>query len=570
MALFEQLQQVEEHLCGIEQRTQERLRILELRVMQMERQSWRRSFGTASHTLPITPSSDPSLSSRSSSTGPLSTPKTQRGFDDGTFRSSSPDAFNPYWISPIMEEDSYVPGTFPWNLHAQGLHAFPQALIYSRPDPFYACKKFGSKFETSYIRKLDLDMDVHCSTADAQCPSHQYHETPTSPEASLESPHHDLRDILVHHSQDASVRLQLQLKRGSTERREIILDAMKPLMVPLATDQYGQYLVQRALSIQKEMSQYLCGAIVPLTLSPCGVHVIMRVLDGPEIWQNAVTKELLRDSLKTTLTTQHSMCVWQKIFNVRWSNTGMRSEIRDRIHDALRGQWADIANTETGSVLFQHLLANMMLSETDDAIEEVFQRFHECICHPWGVWVIQHLIEYGSPAIRECIAQRLISSAATVSLSSYGSKAVQCAQRHCGEVFQNKYADVLCRVTASHHETVRPKGPSRPLIIEVAAAQHGLPILTQLLTSTTPARRTLIIDLVRMNAVFLKSNRSGARAFQLCGAYGYVLHQSVHAPTPAIRHVKHLTAMIAVAVHDSGLYVRTIQSTTHFRGHVVA
>ena len=248
----------------------------------------------------------------------------------------------------------------------------------------------------------------------------------------------------------------------------------------------------------------------------------------------------------------------------------MRSEIRERIHDALRGQWADIANTETGSVLFQHLLANMMLSETDDAIEEVFQRFHECICHPWGVWVIQHLIEHGSTAIRECIAQRLISSAATVSLSSYGSKAVQCAQRHCGEVFQNKYADVLCRVTASHHEMVRPKGPSRPLIIEVAAAQHGLPILTQLLTSTTPARRTLIVDLVRMNAVFLKSNRSGARAFQLCGAYGYVLHQSAHAPTPAIRHVKHLTAMIAVAVHDSGLYVRTIQSTTHFRGHVVA
>ena len=166
--------------------------------------------------------------------------------------------------------------------------------------------------------------------------------------------------------------------------------------------------------------------------------------------------------------------------------------------------------------------------------------------------------EYGSPAIRECIAQRLISSAATVSLSSYGSKAVQCAQRHCGEVFQNKYADVLCRVTASHHETVRPKGPSRPLIIEVAAAQHGLPILTQLLTSTTPARRTLIIDLVRMNAVFLKSNRSGARAFQLCGAYGYVLHQSAHAPAPAIRHVKHLTAMIAVAVHGSGLYLSLI------------
>ena len=119
MALFEHLQQVEEHLCGIEQRTQERLRILELRVMQMERQSWKRSFGATSHTLPITPSSDPSLSSRSSSTGPLSTPRTQRGFDDGPFRSSSPDAFNPYWISPIMEEESYLPGTPPRSSHTR-------------------------------------------------------------------------------------------------------------------------------------------------------------------------------------------------------------------------------------------------------------------------------------------------------------------------------------------------------------------------------------------------------------------------------------------------------------------
>lgn len=414
-------------------------------------------------------------------------------------------------------------------------------------------------------------MDEYCATTDVQCPLYQYHDEPPTPqESSLDSPHHALRDILMHHNQDASVSLQLQLKRGTTERRELILNAMKPLMVPLATDQYGHYLVQRALSIRMEMSQYLCGAFVPLTLSPCGVHVIMRVLDGPEIWQNVLTKELLQDSLKTTLTTQHSLCVWQKIFNVRWSNAGMRSEIRTRIHDALRGQWADVANTETGSVMFQYLLESMILCETDDGIQEVFQRFHECICHPWGVWVIQHLIEHGSPAIRECIAQRLISSAATVSLSSYGSKAVQCAQRHCGEVFQNQYADVLCQVTASNHETARPSGPCRPLIIEVAAAQHGLPILTQLLTSTTRARRTLIINIVRMNAVFLKGNRSGARAFQLCGTYGYVLHQSVHAPMRDIKHVKHLVVKIAVAVRDSELYVRTIQSTTHFRAHEVA
>lgn len=413
-------------------------------------------------------------------------------------------------------------------------------------------------------------MDEYYAAADVQCPSYQYHdETPTPQEPGQEFPHHVLRDILVHHNQDASVRLQLQLKRSTTERCELILNAMKPLMVPLATDQYGHYLVQRALSIRKEMSQYLCGAFVPLTLSPCGVHVIMRVLDGPEIWQDAVTKELLQDSLTTTLTTQHSMCVWHKIFNVRWSNAGMRSEIRARIHDALRGQWTDIAKTETGGVLFQYLLESMMLSEMDDGIQEIFQHFHECICHPWGVWVIQHLIEHGSPAIRECIAQRLICSAATVSLSPYGSKAVQCAQRHCGEVFQNQYADVLCRVTASQHEKTRPSGPCRPLVIEVAAAQHGLPILTQLLTSTTRARRTLIINLVRMNAVFLKSNRSGARAFQLCGTYGYVLHQSAHAPMQDIKHVRHLVVKTAVAVHDSELYVRTIQSTTHFRGHEV-
>lgn len=517
IALFEHIQHMDVRLNDVEHRLQERIRMLELRVMQMERQSWKRFSAASNSHLPITPGSDLSPSSRSSSTSVLCSPETQHRLDNSLFQSSSSSyTLNPHWISPILEED-LMPSL-------PGIQAFPQALLYSSPDlpPTVYQASSDNELETSWTRKRKDKERVNFSAPAVVdgLPLSTPFTNPVSPPNAHYAPLHDaLRDILVSHSQDASVQLQLELKHASSERRELILCAMKPLMVPLATHEYGHFLVKRALGMRIEMAQHLHGSFVPLVLSPYGVHVVMRVLEGTEIWQRAIAKELIHDSLKTTLTTQHSLCVWQKLFSVQWSDPGMQPEIRTCIHDALRGQWLSIANTETGSMLLQHLMKNMILRESDNGVQELLQHFVECVCHPSGVWVVQHMIEHGTSAMREYIAQRLLRSASAVSLSSYGSKAVQCAQRHCSESFQNQYADVLCRNAASHDGTSRSTGSYRPLLIDVAAAQHGLPILTQLLTTTTRTRRSLIINLVRMNAVFLKSNRSGARVCQLCGTY---------------------------------------------------
>lgn len=328
-----------------------------------------------------------------------------------------------------------------------------------------------------------------------------------------------LREILVDHNQNASVQLQHQLKCGSFSRKRLIFEAMSSLMIPLAINQFGHFLVNRAIGYCADTAQHLSGAFVLLALSPVGVHVVSHVLDGPEVWKIQVVRELLQESLLITLTTQHSQCLWHKILQMRWSDPSMPLEIRESIHDALRGRWASFANTETGSTLCQHLYDSKILCDMDDGMQELLQELVGCVCDPWGVWVIQHLLEHGSVSIREYIAQCFIVSAATVSLSSYGSKAVQCALRYCGESFQNQYADVLCRVVRAGHDNVRSGGARRPLLVDVAATQHGLPILSLLLTTILRAKRTHLVDIIRVNASYLRRNRSGTRVVQLCGMY---------------------------------------------------
>lgn len=111
-SILHAIHQMDERFGERERQMQERIRTLELRVMHMERKSWRHARGSGS--APITPCSDPSLSTRSSSSGALLTPPAHQPFNKST-NSHSPTHEPPYLnsISPVIEEegqDLFLPG----------------------------------------------------------------------------------------------------------------------------------------------------------------------------------------------------------------------------------------------------------------------------------------------------------------------------------------------------------------------------------------------------------------------------------------------------------------------------
>lgn len=283
-----------------------------------------------------------------------------------------------------------------------------------------------------------------------------------------------LHALLVRNSQDDCIMLQKQLKHGSNEDRVAVLSAMAPLAVPLATDMYGHYLVQRALRYEITFAQHLRGSVVPLALSEAGADVLIHVLESSdESQQRAVVDELLSSQLDETLLSKTALRVWQKVLAIRWTETSVPVRIRISVCATFRGRWAESISDETGSVLGQHLFDAAIVGDGDTCIAEVAARIRECACSSAGVAFVVYLMEHAGPATRDALSTKLLEHATPISLSPNGAKAVQCALRTCGEAFHEAYTTALC--TSLH---TRATSPARPLLVELAAAQHGLPILT--------------------------------------------------------------------------------------------
>lgn len=327
-------------------------------------------------------------------------------------------------------------------------------------------------------------------------------------------------DVMSRDAQDASVTLQLLLKNGSEGQRAEIVDTIKPQLRKLASDKNGGYLVQRALTLDMELAWALRGSFALLSLSPYGALVVRRVLDGDEPLRLAVVQDLLSDRLCQTLTARNAIPVWHKVLRLAWPDHVLDT-LRTAIHTMFRGRWADLATDEIGSTLCQKLMEYGHVPEHGACVTELMNRFVSCVCDQWGVWVIQYLVEHGSEAMQRRVACSVFSHLGAVSLSVYGSRAIQAMLRATPQVVAAEYAERLCQLP-----TVRSHlGSLRPLLIDLALTQQGLPIIAQLLTTAGLPRRTEILNVVRKNAPILQGNKSGMRVVLLCGTWRY-LHRS--------------------------------------------
>ncbi|KAJ9475608.1 putative mRNA-binding protein PUF3 (putative) [Pseudozyma hubeiensis] len=312
--------------------------------------------------------------------------------------------------------------------------------------------------------------------------------------------------ILDRRGQEASVLLQQQLKTASAERRAEIIDAICARIVPLSHDRHGNFLVQSAIETEPDIARHLQGAFVELTMSQFGCHVVQKALEGGVNIREAVTKELLGSRLDQTLASRHSIHVWQRILETEWSCASFREQIFAAINTQLKGQWAQMARQETGSIICQNIFESAQPAEKAQCMHEVLEQLDECAMNQWGVWVVQHIIEHGSEDERRAALQGLVRSASKLTLSQYGQKAVMSGLKTGDRQFLQDYVEAMCHSSQ----------PRRPPLIDVCLAPHGIQMVTQLLTTVDQKTRDRIISTVRRNSVFLKGSKAGMKVHQLC------------------------------------------------------
>ena len=316
------------------------------------------------------------------------------------------------------------------------------------------------------------------------------------------------RAVIVHDSAEASIALQLELKSTNPAVQKSALASVSQNIVPLSLHRYGNFVVQRALHMDTGLVAALSGAAITLALSQFGTYVLQSAIECCPSSAKDIAEQLLSSRLYYSLTSRNSMHVWRKLMDV-----GLPAEtlgaISVAVHRVLLGRMHDMITQEAGSVVCQALLEGGVVAWDSSLIDEVFSRFRENACNQWGAWVVQYLVGSGDEQAQLRGRTLVLRHAEHLSVSQYGAKTVQAALRLGDESFQREYASTLC---SARRDPLR----ARPLLIDMGTTSHGLHIVTSLLTSCPSDVRSSIVHLVRNNAAYLKSNKTGVRLFQLC------------------------------------------------------
>lgn len=368
---------------------------------------------------------------------------------------ATPDEFNPFWDDISLNQNSF------------GAHVFPEIVVQNR----MKCD-IGATFQDQ--RNLFGSQ----STTDWES-AIQVSEPVDEPDSAAEPPSQELvHQVIVQQSREACIELQKRLKKA--EKRNEVLKALYMLPIPLALDPLGCFVVERALGVDPKLAWKLQGSFAMLTISPHGEMVVQKALEGEESLRRTVLKEILQTNLEQALFSSSALPIWRRIWALPWDGE-ISAHLSAAIEAVFRKKWAKIAMQQSGGILIQDLIRAKLVGENSECIEELLENFLECVTHHHGVWVIQTLAEHGCESVRCRLAKHLLAHVADVCLSTYGAKVFQTIVRCTEPQIAIELADCLCRQSVHKHATFRP------LLVDLALTQQGLPIVAQVRLFGSPS-----------------------------------------------------------------------------------
>ncbi|KAK6341062.1 hypothetical protein TWF696_009371 [Orbilia brochopaga] len=313
--------------------------------------------------------------------------------------------------------------------------------------------------------------------------------------------------VVMQNDQGASVFLQHKLKDlDHPEHKLAIINAIVEKALPLMTNRFGNFLVQRCFEYGEPyhveaIMKIIKGRVVQLSMDAFGCHVIQRALDTvPEPFKVVIIQELLHH-IPETVMHRYACHVWQKLFEVRW--VGTPPQIMKYMNESLSGMWSEIAMGETGSLVVQNIFENCLEEDKRPCVNEVLANLDRIARGQFGNWCIQHICEHGQPRDQSVALDMVLHNAVDYSMDQYASKVVEkCLKSSVASGFLDRYLERVCEGRAD-----RPRLP----IIDIASDQYGN-YLIQLILGTAPLhQREFVANHIRKHMVSLRGSKFGSR-----------------------------------------------------------
>jgi hypothetical protein len=298
--------------------------------------------------------------------------------------------------------------------------------------------------------------------------------------------------IVATNDQQASILMQQKIKTIDQPERTRMCEAILSQCLPLMTNRFGNFLVQRCLEHGNRdqvlrVAQFIVGRVVALSMDPFGCHVIQKAFDTvPEEIKNVMIKELLI-AIPQTVIHRYACHVWQKLFELRWS-TATPPKIMTYVNEAIDGKWKDVAIGETGSLVVQNIFENCLPDDKRPCIEEVLNNMDEIAKGQYGNWCIQHICEHGIEEDRTRAIDHIITSATEYSMDQYASKVVEKCLKIAEQNFLTRYLQRVC-------ESI-PGRPRIPLI-DIAGDQYGNYLVQWILAHAAQEHKDIVVSHVR-------------------------------------------------------------------------
>lgn len=188
--------------------------------------------------------------------------------------------------------------------------------------------------------------------------------------------------IITDTDQKASLFLQSKFKCATLDQKQAIFDSILTRVQDLMTNRFGNFLVQKLLEQGNEaqvdaLANAMKGRILELTCQPFGCHVVQKALDhvSEPVKSSLVSELFIR--IPETITHKYACHVWQKVFEIRWTITP--PPMMKHVHASLKGQWAQVALDETGSLVIQNIFEN--LTEKDKVLFFLIQSLLSYVTH---------------------------------------------------------------------------------------------------------------------------------------------------------------------------------------------
>ncbi|ORZ13768.1 armadillo-type protein, partial [Lobosporangium transversale] len=311
--------------------------------------------------------------------------------------------------------------------------------------------------------------------------------------------------ILQATDQQASIHLQQKLKTSAPEQKVQIIDVILHQAYALMSNRFGNFLIQRCFEFGTPqqidaLAQAMRGNILTLACDAFGCHVVQKALDYVEEDCKArIVTEMFR-RIRETIVHRYACHVWQKIFEIRWTDAPPAA--MTYVNNAVAGRWASVAVDETGSLVVQNIFENCAEHDKRPVLTEILQSVNTIAKGQWGNWVIQHILEHGIPQDRATVTQRILEDAVALSLDQYASKVVEKMLRMAGAKVMNQYIQIVCNGVQGH--------PRIPLI-DIAADQYGNYIIQYILTNAAPHHRETCATLIKRHMVSLRGSKYGQK-----------------------------------------------------------